>query len=291
MERVLILGATGMLGSACLKVFKNDKSFEVLGTSRKPGAEHLVLDAKNSNLVDSLNKYRPNWIVNCIGVIKPHINETNLDSIQNAIKINSQFPADLAAFAKETNARIIQIATDCVYSGKKGMYTESDFHDATDVYGKTKSLGEVPSDNVMHLRASIIGPEVGRSTSLLEWFLTQPKDAQINGFSDHLWNGITTHQFAKVSLGLVKSNYFNHGVHHIIPSDIVTKANLLKLFSKIYNREDININETISSNHVDRTLSTNQKDFNSNIWKLAGYKNPPGIEEMVSEQAIFNQPL
>jgi dTDP-4-dehydrorhamnose reductase len=291
MKRILILGATGMLGSACLKVFDNDKSVEVLGTSRKSRDKFLHLDAKNNNLFVSLNEYRPNWIINCIGVIKPHINEASIDSIQNAIEINAQFPTDLALYAKETSARIIQIATDCVYSGKKGMYIESDLHDATDVYGKTKSLGEVPSENIMHLRSSIIGPELGKSTSLLEWFLTQPNNAQINGFSDHLWNGITTHQFAKISLGLIKSNYFKHGVQHVIPGDIVTKANLLNIFSKTYNRKDIKINETMSSNHVDRTLSTNQKDFNLNIWELAGYKTPLGIAEMVSEQAIFNQLL
>jgi dTDP-4-dehydrorhamnose reductase len=291
MKRVLILGATGMLGNACLKVFDNDKSIEVLGTSRKSEDKYLLLDAKNNNSLVSLKEYRPNWIINCIGVIKPHINEASIDSIQNAIEINAKFPIDLARYAKETSARIIQIATDCVYSGKKGMYIESDLHDATDVYGKTKSLGEVPSENIMHLRSSIIGPEVGKSTSLLEWFLTQPNNAQINGFSDHLWNGITTHQFAKISLGLIKSNYFNHGVQHIIPGDIVTKAHLLNIFSKTYNRKDIKINETMSSNHVDRTLSTNQKDLNLNIWELAGYKTPPGIAEMVSEQAHFNQPL
>ena len=291
MERVLILGSTGMLGSACLKVFKRDKSFEVFATSRKPGGHHVSLDATNSDLPVLFNEYRPNWIINCIGIIKPHINEASTDSIQNAIKINSQFPADLATAAKEVKARIIQIATDCVYSGKKGMYIESDFHDATDVYGKTKSLGEVPSENVMHLRSSIIGPEVGRATSLLEWFMNQPKDAQINGFSDHLWNGITTHQFAKVSLGIAKSNWFNQGVHHIIPSDIVTKAELLNIFSETYNRKDIKIKETLSSNHVDRTLSTNQKELNSNIWELGGYISPPTIAEMVYEQASFNQLL
>jgi dTDP-4-dehydrorhamnose reductase len=280
-----------MLGSACLKVFDNDKSIEVLGTSRKSGDKLLLLDAKDDNVLVLLNEYHPNWIINCIGVIKPHINEASIDSIQNAIKINAQFPADLALYAKETSARIIQIATDCVYSGKKGMYIESDLHDATDVYGKTKSLGEIPFENIMHLRSSIIGPELGKSTSLLEWFLTQPYNAQINGFSDHLWNGITTHQFAKISLGLIKSNYFSHGVQHIIPGDIVTKANLLNIFSKTYNRKDIKINETRSSNRVDRTLSTNQKNFNLNIWELAGYKTPPGIAEMVSEQAIFNQSL
>jgi dTDP-4-dehydrorhamnose reductase len=291
MERVLILGSTGMLGSACLKVFGSDKSFEVFATSRKPGGQHVSFDAKKSDLTILFNEYRPNWIINCIGIIKPHINEMSPDSIQNAIKINSQFPADLAAAAKKNKTKIIQIATDCVYSGERGMYTESDLHDATDVYGKTKSLGEVPSENVMHLRSSIIGPEVGRATSLLEWFRNQPKNAHINGFSDHLWNGITTHHFAKVSLGIVKSNCFSQGVHHIIPSNIVTKAHLLNIFSETYNRKDIKINEIISSNHVDRTLSTNQKEFNLNIWELAGYNSPPTIAEMVNEQASFIQSL
>ena len=302
MTSILVLGINGMLGHEVAKVLDKD-GFTVYGLDRNN--LYSINGTFRTKMADGIDIHNPEiglsrayeiipnitTVVNAIGMIKPRMQNLDIPTTKEAIVVNVKFPYFLTRFAEKVNSSVYQIATDCVYSGKKGMYIESDFHDATDVYGKTKSLGEVPSENVMHLRSSIIGPEVGRATSLLEWFMNQPKDAQINGFSDHLWNGITTHQFAKVSLGIAKSNWFNQGVHHIIPSDIVTKAELLNIFSETYNRKDIKINETLSSNHVDRTLSTNQKELNSNIWELGGYISPPTIAEMVYEQASFNQLL
>ena len=99
---------------------------------------------------------------------------------------------------------MIQIATDCVYSGKTGGYNEDSLHDALDAYGKTKSLGEVRSSTFLNIRSSIIGPEINHKVLLLEWFLKQPKGAVLNGFSNHLWNGVTTLQFAELCLTIIK---------------------------------------------------------------------------------------
>jgi dTDP-4-dehydrorhamnose reductase len=186
-------------------------------------------------------------------------------------------------------AKVIQIATDCVYSGVQGSYVETDSHDATDVYGKTKSLGEVPASNMMHLRASIIGPEVGRSTSLLEWFRNQPKNAKLNGFTDHLWNGITTHHFAKLALSITETKLFSPGVKHVLPRDIVAKDELLKYFKEVYGRNDIVINRVESTKKIDRTLSSNQNDFSNHLWTASGYKSAPTVQQMVQEQFDFNQ--
>lgn len=286
MKKVLILGATGMLGHAVSKVFHSDNTLEVCETSRIQKPSHLKFDAENDDLSELIKVVNPDWIVNCIGVIKPHINEQSPDSVLRAIKVNGILPHQIdLAFDRP----VIQIATDCVYSGAQGMYSENDLHDATDVYGKTKSLGEVASESMKHLRASIIGPELGRSTSLLEWFRNQPKNAQIKGFTDHLWNGITTHHFGLLSLGIVRNDFTNFTKTHVIPRDIVTKAELLGIFASVYNRKDLDIQSVESPKSINRTLATSNPETNIEIWKLAGYENPPSIEEMVQEQRSFEE--
>ena len=285
MQKVLVLGATGMLGSACMEVIGHNSEIQLVGTARSGNDRYLAFDARTDSIEKLLASIKPNWIINCIGVIKPHIDEKVTTSIENAIQVNSDFPILLAGAAEKIAAKVIQIATDCVYSGAKGSYVESDLHDATDVYGKTKSLGEVPSENVMHIRASIIGPEVGRSTSLLEWFRNQVVDAKLNGFTDHLWNGVTTHAFGKLCLGIVNNDAFLAGSHHVIPGDVVSKADLLRIFAKAYNRTDIVIADVISPKRIDRTLATENLRLSNELWALAGYQVQPTVEEMVLEQA------
>jgi dTDP-4-dehydrorhamnose reductase len=169
-SNVLILGGTGMLGHAVLEEF-GGFSGNVNFTSRSgSGIPFDVL----SHSVDELAKFVGNgdYIINCLGITKPHINDDNEQDVARAKLVNSYFPAELASLAEMTGSRVIQIATDCVFSGRKGHYLETDVHDAEDVYGQTKSLGEVVSDNVMHIRVSTIGRELGRSTLLLEWVLS-----------------------------------------------------------------------------------------------------------------------
>ena len=283
MNKVLVLGSTGMLGSAVAQMLSNNKN-ELLTTSRY-GNNSSNFNAGLDSIEDILFLFKPDWIINCIGTIKPHINESDSNSVLNAINVNSIFPSQLSIASSKIGAKVIQIATDCVYSGSKGAYLETDLHDATDVYGKTKSLGEVPTENMMHIRASIIGPELGRSTSLLEWFKNQPINSKINGFTDHLWNGVTTHAFGKLCHGIIDKNLFQSGKFHVIPKDVVTKADLLKLFSNAYKRSDLLISDTVSTNKINRTLSTVNINHSTNLWKAAGYIEAPTIEELVYEQS------
>jgi dTDP-4-dehydrorhamnose reductase len=289
LKKVLILGATGMLGSTCMQVLCAKSDLQVLGTTRRlePDHQFLEFDAAKDDIKHVLEDFKPEWIINCIGIIKPHIDENKPDSIATAKRINSEFPKSLAAAALNIGAKVIQIATDCVFSGESGLYSEADSHDATDVYGRTKSDGEALGDNFMNIRCSIIGPEIGRSTSLLEWFRNQAQNAALKGFTDHLWNGITTYHFARLCLGLVEVDAFFPGVHHFIPADIVSKARLLNIFAESYNRNDISIAEIESPKSINRTLRTNDKDLNKNLWKFAGYAKPPTIEEMIKEQALL----
>ena len=282
MSKVLVLGATGMLGHSVAKVFKNDPAMQLIQTSRTKLEGFLKFEAMQDNVDELIKEVNPDWVINCIGIIKPHIDEKSPESVLRAVEINGIFPYRLA---KSTTNSIIQIATDCVYSGERGNYNESDLHDATDVYGKTKSLGEIDIENLIHLRVSIIGPEVDRSTSLLEWFKNQPEGAELNGFTDHLWNGITTHHFGRIAHGIVSNNLIALGKSHIVPRDIVTKAKLLKIFSEVYNRADITISEVKSVKTIDRTLSTLDTNLNTKIWNMAGFEAIPTIQEMVLEQA------
>lgn len=273
-----------MLGHAVVDVLAKDNSMQIFPTSRIALPGFVKFNAEHDNVLDLVAAMKPDWIVNCIGVIKPHIDEKSSDSIVRAIKINALFPKQLAS---STNNPIIQIATDCVFSGIKGKYIETDLHDATDVYGKTKSLGEDPTGNMKHLRVSIIGPERGRSTSLLEWFRNQPLNSQINGFTDHLWNGITTTHFGYIVRGIIKNNFLNFEKTHIVPANILDKASLLEVFAQVYNRSDINISKIESSKIINRTLETINPELNLKLWELAGFSTIPSIENMVLEQSNF----
>lgn len=253
MVNIQILGSTGMLGSMVAKTWPEARVIP-----------REVLDAENP----SYDWYKDgDWVINCIGKIKPHCG-----NIEKAISVNALFPHTLPA-------KTIQIATDCVYSGRKGNYVETDEHDALDVYGKTKSLGETTF--IRNLRCSIIGPEIKNHISLLDWFLKQDR---ANGFTNHLWNGITTYHFAKIIKGAVSEGIQLPPLQHIVPADKVTKAQLLKIIAKAYGKK-ISITEVEAPEAIDRTLATNNTRLNKKLWEVAGYDTPPTIQDMIEEMS------
>lgn len=299
MTKVAILGVTGMLGSVTLDSYMSSGDFEVIATYRNeddvesyknkyPTVEFRKFDAEETNVSVLAEAIKDaDWVINTIGIIKPYIHDDNAVEVERAIRVNGLFPHLLAKAAKQNNAKVIQIATDCVYSGVKGKYTEGDLHDALDVYGKSKSLGEAYFDNIFHVRCSIIGPEVKAHLSLMDWFLGNPEGAELNGFTNHQWNGVTTLQFAKLSQGIVKQNIeFNH-IQHVVPGNLISKADLLKCFGREFGREDIVVNEVEAPKIIDRTIATDNEELNNKIWTAAGYEKPPTIEEMVAELAQF----
>lgn len=295
MKNVLVLGANGMLGLGVLKALEGF-SGSIYATTRGgktipgyPDVSFLDFDANQDQIDSVLSVLKPgDFVVNCIGVIKPHIKDDNPDQRGNALRINSLFPDALSRRAEANSLRVIQIATDCVFSGAKGNYSEKDSFDALDVYGKTKSLGEIPRSSMMHLRVSIIGPEQNRSTSLFEWVRNQPKDAEISGFTDHEWNGVTTFHFGKLVRGIVENSLFQPGTFHIVPGSKLSKDKLVKAIATRAGREDIRIVPRPSGNLVDRTLSTKFPDINLKIWESAGYSSPPSVEQMIKEMPLSN---
>jgi dTDP-4-dehydrorhamnose reductase len=293
-RKIIVLGGSGMLGTMLTDVLSRDSELEVTSTAREPdllergrrayrGVNWVLFDATRA---DSLNVMAGNeWVVNAIGITKPLIRDDNAFEIERALRVNSLFPHALAAKAREVGARVLQIATDCVYSGAKGGYVENDLHDALDVYGKTKSLGETVLRHVHNLRCSIIGPEPKDFKFLVEWFVRQPAGAQVNGFTNHRWNGVSTYHFGRVAQGIIKSGLELPNVQHLVPSGDVTKAEMLEAFAASYNRKDVTIRSVAAEKVIDRTLETKQPDVNRELWRLAGYETPPTIPEMIAEMA------
>lgn len=275
--QVAILGKTGMLGAIVVGEFVG-AGFDVVGTTREQ------LDAQTASVEDIENVIAGvNYVVNCIGIIKPYIHDDNSAEVQRAVIVNSLFPHRLAQASNRTGAKVIQIATDCVYDGVNGGYVEHDKHNATDVYGKTKSLGEVSADNFLNLRCSIIGREEKGYLSLLEWFLRQPKGAKLNGFKNHFWNGITTKAFAKICVGIIQNDAWFYGLQHVVPADIMDKADLLREFAMAFDRNDVHITDANTQAAVDRTIQTINPPRNQELWQHARYAATPTISQMIRE--------
>jgi dTDP-4-dehydrorhamnose reductase len=300
---VLVLGGSGMLGSMVVSYLSTRPEFNIsttvrssnlaaIGEQQLPSVEWHKAVLGTDNDVASLTELGQfDWVINCTGATNRAIDESSPESIRNAVDINVGIPVVLTEFAEHNDTHVLQIATDCVYSGNTGAYVENAPHDALDVYGKSKSLGEVPHGKMHYLRCSIIGPEPKERKFLLEWVLAQPKNATLTGYSDHVWNGVTTLQFARIAGGIMSSKQTVPNMHHVIPADVVTKAELLAIIAEQYDRGDLDIQEQPTGTRVDRSLASNDVEENERIWISAGYSRPPTISEMIHELSDFDLPL
>lgn len=300
MKRVLVLGGSGMLGSQVADVLSREKRIELAvavrdrafageGRAALPEAEWLLLDAETAT-AETLEPLLASFdtVVNCIGVIKPYIQDTNPAQVERALRVNALFPHALGKAAGRANVRVLQIATDCVYSGAKGDYIESDAHDALDVYGKSKSLGEANLDGMHHLRCSIIGPELKSHRSLLDWFRKQNRGAQLTGFTNHFWNGVTTLHFGLLCAGIIGTELELPRSTHVIPSGRISKHEMLLRFQSAYARPDLEIGGKPAALSVDRTLATADPERNAALWRAAGYTaGPPAVPQMIDEMAAW----
>jgi len=277
-----VLGSTGMLGSAVAKGLENNGiDFEV--ASRTQGLRFDATSVNAEQLLTQAELSADDYVINCIGLTKSHIDESSALSRAHAVNLNVDFPYKLSVAAERLGLRVIQVATDCVYSGLRGNYSETDPHDPLDVYGKSKSLGEIPSKSVMHLRCSLIGPELGRSSLFFEWVRQQPQGAKISGYTNHHWNGLTSQAFGRIVAGIITSNEFEAGVQHLVPADKLTKDQLVRLELKSLGREDVEVESTLAPDSVDRTLTTYNPAKNSALFAAGGYQKVPTIAQMVEE--------
>lgn len=287
MANVLILGGSGMIGTgiahslqaAAINVSVTSRSG--LPLERLPGVEVHKFEAKTDSIEAALAHLQPgDYVINCIGMVKSLIHDDEPESHDAAYFLNSRFPSKLAAVAQAKGLKVIQMATDCVYSGLAGNYSETAAHDALDVYGKSKSLGEVASPAVMNLRVSVIGKG---SQGLYHWVASQPTNATINGYVDHQWNGITSVEYGRIIAGIVRGGLFAPGIHHILPVGSVNKNELVHLIAANAGRADLQINPVASGKAVNRTLTTNNEAFNAKLWAAAGRATVPSVAELVAE--------
>lgn len=262
-NRILVIGANGMLGSSLFRHFSINNSYSVVGSVRSENAKHQlklqgfnnVISRIDANDLDSIkaviNEVKPNYIFNCIGIIKQKDNAKNNISV---IEVNSLFPHRLANIASQANAKIIHFSTDCVFSGKTGNYLESDVADSLELYGRSKLLGEIDYDNHLTLRTSIIGHEIDRGISLVDWFLNE--HGNIFGFKNAIFSGLPTCYVASVIEDYILPQSNLSGLYHL-SVDPIDKFTLLELINDIYGlnkkiEENINfkINRSLNSNRL-----------------------------------------
>ena len=304
MKKILVLGANGMLGAMLTRWFSSTLAFSVTATTRNgqssealraflPSGQDVEFIPLNADTITAkeltaiLGNY--DFAINAIGLIKQKIRDKNLEDYESTLRANALFPIILGQAAEQSGTKVIQIATDCVYTGVDGKYNEDHLHDANDIYGRSKSAGEVISKNQINLRCSVIGPELASSYSLLSWFLANPQGSTINGFSNHTWNGVTSLHFAKICQGVIENQtpISLDFVPHIIPANTISKLDLLRSFQKNFNRQDMTVAEKQATEAIDRTLTTNHPDLNIELWRNAGHDAPPTIESMVEELATY----
>ena len=240
--RVLVLGATGMLGSTIFRSFSVDPQFVTFGTLReasdlryfKPEMQSALIPNTSlegeRGLLTALSIAKPDVVINCIGIIKqlPNAND-HLESLA----INSTLPHRLSKYCDAIGARLVHFSTDCVFSGNQGSYKEEDFPDAYDLYGRSKFLGEVGYENSITLRTSIIGHELNRAKSLIDWFLSQT--GEVKGFTKAIFSGLPTIEVARVVKDYVIPRRELSGLYHL-SVDPISKHDLLTLVAKEYGK-------------------------------------------------------
>ena len=275
--KILILGSDGMIGHKLAHKF-HDNSIDLYLNSRYksefiqrffPKAKVSNYNFLNSNVLDLLNKIKPDFILNCSGItIRRGVNE----DLDNTFKINAELPNIIHNWSLNKNSKLIQFSTDCVFSGKKGNYLDNDIPDAIDLYGKSKAKGEIISTKTLTIRSSMIGREIFNKSELLEWFIGK-KNNLVKGFSNIIYSGITTVQMSNFIFDIIKENIELDGIYNV-SSNAISKFELLK---KINRKFDLNITVVKDSSYrSDKTLNS------SNFYSKTGF-NKPVWEKMLDE--------
>jgi len=279
-SKILILGGTGMLGHVLLKYLFENSDHDVYATSRNtseiPGyfppelAERFLKENIDANsfdtIIGALATVKPQTVINCIGITKQLPIASNPLPI---ITLNAQFPHRLSLACNVANARMIHMSTDCVFDGRKGMYTEDDTPTPGDLYGRTKFLGEVNSPNCLTFRKSLIGHELRGKLGLVEWFLAQA--GKVRGFKKAIYSGFSTIEFARIIRDYVLPNEQLNGIYHV-SSEPISKFDLLHLVADKYGKAiEIEPHEDVA---LDRSLLSDR------FRTRTGYI-PPSWPEMI----------
>ena len=288
MKKIAILGSSGMIGSGLTRRLTElgylVTEFNRQGIPVIDSNEVFIFEVKDKVDQKEFNNLLGfDYIINTLGVIRHKIDYSKVDEVENAIVVNGIFPIKLDHYAQEKKLRIIQIGTDCVYSGDKGSYVENQSFDPTDMYGHSKAIGETSLKSTMNLRVSVIGKEQISKIELLEWVLHQEPNGDINGFSNHIWSGVTPLQLAQIIDGIISNEHFRPGTQHLVPSNKVSKFELVKMIAGYKPSINLKIHESVTTKSVDRSLATRSPEINNALWSEAGYDHVPCIQDMLSE--------
>jgi dTDP-4-dehydrorhamnose reductase len=274
--RILVLGASGMIGSAMFRVLSSTAGWVVYGTLRSAKAKSFFDSHQAKQLIEGIDidrfddvvrvigQVQPDVVINCIGLTKHHVSCN--DPLQ-AIPINALLPHRLAHLCAAASARLIHISTDCVFAGTRGNYLENDPGDATDIYGKAKLLGEVTYPHTITLRTSTIGHELQSTYGLLEWFLSQTGSCK--GFTRAIFSGLPNTVFAQVVRDYVIPNAHLSGLYHVGAAPI-NKYDLLQLIANTYSKKiEIIQDESFA---IDRSFSSER------FCNATGYTPPTWLD-------------
>jgi dTDP-4-dehydrorhamnose reductase len=285
--RILIYGANGMLGHKLVQQLSG--SFDVWGTIRgsfdtveryglfDPDRTIENVSALDVGSIESaIQVARPDIVVNAIGVIKQLPSAKN---VTTTLEINSIFPHRLAEFGAKYGFRLITISTDCVFDGAKGNYSEADTPNATDLYGKSKALGEVTGENCLTIRTSIIGRELGTAHSLIEWFLSN-RGKTVTGFANAIYSGFPTIVFADIITCLITDHKELSGLYHVA-SDPINKFDLLTLVDKFYDAsvtiersEEFRIDRSLNGTKFEESAGFHARPWEDMIRTMAADPTP-----------------
>ena len=271
---VLILGASGMLGNTLLRYFSKKREIQVFATTRSKDSLLNLSNKINYQLISDINaentddlarvfdQVQPDIVMNCVGVVKQLA--TAEDALVS-IPLNSLLPHRLASLSAASGSRLIHFSTDCVFSGQKGAYLESDRPDASDLYGRSKLLGEVDYPNAITLRTSLIGHELNGARSLVNWFLAQ--EDSVRGFTKAKFSGLPTVEIARVVEQYVLPHPGLQGVYHL-SVDPITKHNLLSMVKEVYGKqiEIIPDDSLVIDRSLDSTRFRQATGFAPNPW-------------------------
>lgn len=247
--RIFIFGSNGMLGNY-INLYLS-KSYNIIRLTRKDyDLTNLSIDSL-SKLLISKNLQENDIVINCAGVIPQSSKQRELNT-RLYFTINSLFPVILSQICDKFKAKMIHITTDCVFSGKDGMYNENSIHDEINDYGLSKSFGELCKATI--IRTSIIGEEIKNKRSLLEWVKSNAGN-EINGYTNHYWNGVTCLQLSKIVKDIITKNKFWYGIKHVFSPKSVSKYELVSMINKVYNL-NIKINKFETKNSIDKTITS-----------------------------------
>jgi len=274
--KILVFGASGMLGNAIFRLLSDCRKHTVSGTARSESARRFFADHLQPSLLTGIDvehpdsivrvfaRTRPDVVINCIGLVKQ---VADADDPLQAIPLNTMLPHRLAQLCAVGSSRLVHISTDCVFSGAKGMYTEADVPDATHLYGRSKLLGEVTAPHTITLRTSIIGTEQATCRSLVGWFLAQT--GRVTGYRRAIFSGLPTVELATVIRDQVLPSPELHGLYHVA-AEPIDKDALLRLVAAEYGKaSEIEASDEVV---IDRSLDA------SRFQAATGYAPPPWPE-------------